>query len=80
MELSNNQKIRIDALPEDIRLKCVKKIGIGMYVSSVIQARVSVNQLIDMYEIIDQNGLTGETAIICAALTEYIKKHKNKLI
>lgn len=50
-----------------------------MYVSSIIQTRVSVNQLIDMYEIIDMNGLKGESAIICAALTEYIKKHKNIL-
>jgi hypothetical protein len=77
MELSNNQKVRINTLPEDIRLKCVKKLGDGAYISSIVQARVKVNMLIDMYEIIDLNGLKGESAIIHAALTEYIKKHKD---
>jgi len=76
MDLSNAQKFRIETLSEDIRLKCAKKLGHANYVSVIVQTRVSPNIAIDMFEIIDEKGLGGESDFIKSAIIEYIRKYK----
>lgn len=76
MDLSENAKKRIDALSNENRAACCKKLKEGKYSSVRLQVRVNPNMLIDIYEAIEDLNMADMSAFLKSASLGLIKQNK----
>lgn len=79
MEINLSEKTmqRIEQLSPEVKARCCKKLQDGTYSTKVIQCRVLPVLIVDIYEMVDVFGYKDESAVMKAALQEFVR-NKNK--
>jgi hypothetical protein len=76
MDFSDKFQSRINDLPQEIRQKCIAKLKGGVYSTVIINARFSVNEVLEIYETMADNGIKDVTGYLHQA--NFLFQQKNK--
>ncbi len=78
MDLSENRKAQIEALPHDIKIKLLKKLGKCKYGDTfVLRTRVSLNFFIDFHQTMADENIDEASTLLRKTITDFQDKLKN---